>query len=146
MKSQLNGLDDVLVNTYSLESSMAEKLDAIIQRFELTSRMKDFYDIWYIAQHFDFDGEILNQAVKETLYNRGTNIDEETLVRIVNLSKNEIMLTRWNSFAKKMNLGLELSECINMIELLFGPIIGCNMDENEMSFVWKASRKIWVPR
>ena len=33
--------------TYSLESTIAEKFDAILQRFELTGRMKDFYDIYY---------------------------------------------------------------------------------------------------
>ncbi|MCI8948266.1 MAG: nucleotidyl transferase AbiEii/AbiGii toxin family protein [Lachnospiraceae bacterium] len=35
------------------ESSIAEKLDAILQRFELTGRMKDFYDIYYLARTFD---------------------------------------------------------------------------------------------
>jgi predicted nucleotidyltransferase component of viral defense system len=56
MKAQLDGFEDVRVHTYSLESTVAEKLDVILQRFELTSRMKDFYDIWYISTTFNFDG------------------------------------------------------------------------------------------
>ncbi len=36
------------VLTYSLESTIAEKWDAIIDRMEFNSRMKDFYDIYYL--------------------------------------------------------------------------------------------------
>ncbi len=70
MKAQLDGFEDVKVHTYSLESTVAEKLDAILQRFELTSRMKDFYDIWYISMTFNFDGRLLSTVIKDTFLNR----------------------------------------------------------------------------
>lgn len=47
--TQLDNFAKPEINTYSLESTIAEKFDAIITRFEFTSRMKDFYDIHYIA-------------------------------------------------------------------------------------------------
>lgn len=56
MQTQLDGFDAPEILTYSLESTVTEKLDAILQRFELTSRMKDFYDITYLSQTFDFEG------------------------------------------------------------------------------------------
>lgn len=59
IKTQLEDFEQVEINTYSLESTVAEKFDAILQRFELTSRMKDFYDIWYLASTFEFDGDTL---------------------------------------------------------------------------------------
>ncbi|WP_396022497.1 nucleotidyl transferase AbiEii/AbiGii toxin family protein [Clostridium estertheticum] len=40
--------------TYSLESTIAEKFDAIISRIELSSRMKDYYDIFYLANRVIF--------------------------------------------------------------------------------------------
>ena len=43
---QLDGFDSPEVMTYSLESTIAEKFDALLQRMELTSRMKDIYDIY----------------------------------------------------------------------------------------------------
>ena len=52
--------------TYSLESTIAEKFDAILQRFELTGRMKDFYDIYYLSRSFDFEGLKLQTAIQET--------------------------------------------------------------------------------
>ena len=47
--TQLDGFTQPEISTYSLESTIAEKFDAIITRFEFTSLMKDFYDIYYIA-------------------------------------------------------------------------------------------------
>jgi predicted nucleotidyltransferase component of viral defense system len=54
--------------TYSLESTVAEKLDAVISLMEATSRMKDFFDIYYLATTFDFDGRKLQEAIYETIY------------------------------------------------------------------------------
>jgi len=39
---------------YSRESAIAEKLHAMFEREQLNSRMKDFYDIWLLATHYDF--------------------------------------------------------------------------------------------
>lgn len=38
---------------------------------ETTGKMKDFYDIYYIATTFDFEGRKLREAIYETLTNRG---------------------------------------------------------------------------
>ena len=46
IQTQLDGYEKPEILTYSLESTIAEKFDAILQRFELTGRMKDFYDIY----------------------------------------------------------------------------------------------------
>ena len=78
VKTQLDDYDMPLIMTYSLESTIAEKFDAILQRFELTGRMKDFYDIYYLSQMFDFDGVQLQSAIEETLRNRGTKYDEDS--------------------------------------------------------------------
>ncbi len=52
-------LDDFIaptINTYSIETTVAEKIDAILSLMEFSSRMKDYYDIYYLANKFDFDG------------------------------------------------------------------------------------------
>ena len=48
INTQLPDFEAPVIKTYSLESTIAEKFDAILQRFELTGRMKDFYDIYYL--------------------------------------------------------------------------------------------------
>ena len=62
-------LDDFVaptVNTYSIETTVAEKIDAILTLMEFSSRMKDYYDIYYLANKFDFDGATLTEALKKT--------------------------------------------------------------------------------
>ena len=63
INTQLPDFEAPIIKTYSLESTIAEKFDAILQRFELTGRMKDFYDIYYLARTFDFDGARLQTAI-----------------------------------------------------------------------------------
>ena len=54
--TQLDDFTAPTVNTYSLETTIAEKIDAILSLMEFSSRMKDYYDIYYLANKFDFDG------------------------------------------------------------------------------------------
>lgn len=65
------------IYTYSLESTIAEKFDTILQRMAGTSRMKDFYDIYYLSGIFDFDGEVLKRAVSSTLSHRNRELSED---------------------------------------------------------------------
>lgn len=62
---------------YSRESTMTEKLEAMIKLSMLNSRMKDFYDIWMLSRQFDFQAEVLTKAVDKTLRNRGTMLPNE---------------------------------------------------------------------
>lgn len=51
-------LDDFItptVNTYSIETTVGEKIDAILSLMEFSNRMKDYYDIYYYVR----DAEIL---------------------------------------------------------------------------------------
>ena len=43
--TQLEDFEAPMVNTYSLETTIAEKIDAILSLMEFSSRMKDYYDI-----------------------------------------------------------------------------------------------------
>ena len=69
--TQLDDFTAPVVNTYSLETTIAEKIDAILSLMEFSSRMKDYYDIYYLANKFDFDGKVLTEALKKTFENRG---------------------------------------------------------------------------
>lgn len=63
--TQLDGFEEPIILTYSLESTVAEKLDATISRMELNSRMKDFYDLYYLASTYSFDARILQEAISQ---------------------------------------------------------------------------------
>lgn len=62
--TQLPDFVSPTVNTYSIETVVAEKIDAVLSLMEFSSRMKDYYDIYYIANKFDFDGQVLSEALR----------------------------------------------------------------------------------
>ena len=61
--TRLEGFKEPNVYTYSLESTLAEKFDAILKRMTASSRMKDFYDIYYWSHVFGFEGRVMQEAV-----------------------------------------------------------------------------------
>ena len=137
IQTQLPGFDCPVIKTYSLESTIAEKFDAILQRFELTGRMKDFYDIYYLSRRFDFDGEKLQTAVFETLQCRGTSYDRDSFQRVVALAENEDMQKRWKYFLKSINDNtLDFSAVIDRIQIFLEPVFNAIVKEEEWQKSW----------
>ena len=137
IQTQLPGFDRPVIKTYSLESTIAEKFDAILQRFELTGRMKDFYDIYYLSRRFDFDGEKLQTAVFETLQCRGTPYEWESFQRVVALAENEDMQKRWKYFLKSIKDNtLDFSAVINRIQIFLEPVFNAIVNEEEWQKSW----------
>ena len=137
IQTQLPGFDCPVIKTYSLESTIAEKFDAILQRFELTGRMKDFYDIYYLSRRFDFDGEKLQTAVFETLQCRGTPYERESFQRVVALAENEDMQKRWKYFLKSIKDNtLDFSAVIERIQLFLEPVFNAIVKEEEWQKSW----------
>ena len=143
--TQLPDFEAPVINTYSLESTIAEKLDAILQRFELTSRMKDFYDLYYLARTFDFDGARLQKAIFETLQNRGTPYDRASFQRIAALSDDEAMQKRWKYFLKNIKEDtLEFSVVIAEIQTFLGPVFDAVVNKDKWQKQWARTQNEWT--
>ena len=103
------------VNAYSLESSIAEKLEAIIHNGYLNSRYKDFYDIYILSLKNTFQYDNLSRAVKETFENRKTEITMDTAVFSDEFLNDPVHQKRWNAFVKKKKaiLQVPMNEAFN---------------------------------
>lgn len=66
-----------ILKAYPKESVIAEKLQAMVVLSIANSRMKDFYDLFYLANTFDFDGALLAEAVSKTFKRRKTTIPQD---------------------------------------------------------------------
>jgi predicted nucleotidyltransferase component of viral defense system len=104
--TQLEDFDSPNVKSYTLESTIAEKLEAMFNRMEATSRMKDYYDIYYLLTRYDFDGETLSEAIYKTFKNRHMECTIGSLKRISLIRENDEMIRKWNVFTAK-TLGIE---------------------------------------
>ena len=101
--TQLSDFDAPMVNTYSIETTVAEKIDAILSLMEFSSRMKDYYDIYYLANKFDFDGVTLTEALKKTFENRNHNFTIEQFEQMLEFDSDDAMQKKWKAFIKKIN-------------------------------------------
>lgn len=97
------------VNAYSLESSIAEKLEAVVRNGFLNSRYKDFYDIYVLSQKYSFSYAKLHQAVIETFMNRKTPMTMDTAAFSDEFINDVMHQTRWNSFLKKKKAIIQVS-------------------------------------
>ncbi len=144
IQTQLEDFENPKILTYSLESTIAEKFDAILQRFELTGRMKDFYDIYYLSRTFDFDGLKLQTAIQETLQNRGTAYEKDSFERVLALSNDAGMQTKWRYFLKTLgNPELSFSEVMDGIQRFLEPIWIAVLSEDECTKQWLAFSFCW---
>lgn len=145
--TKLEGFKAPDIYTYSLESTMAEKFDAILKRMTASSRMKDFYDIFFWSQIFNFDGRVLQEVFVETLQHRGTSYERDSLEKIKAFDQNEFLQKLWDNY--NPGPGLEkpdFSSVLNQIDRFIGPLYEAILREEEFFETWSAKEKVWSNR
>ena len=92
-----------------METIVAEKLDAILYLMEASSRMKDYYDIYYLAISKNFNGNILRKAIHNTFKNR-KHLDFIKNIHDVHKFKGmENLNSVWNRFIEEEIVSLEIN-------------------------------------
>jgi predicted nucleotidyltransferase component of viral defense system len=95
----LQGSGSPVVLAYPRESSIAEKLEAIVSLGMANSRMKDYYDIFVLLRRFTFDGHLLSAALGATFKRRQTPIPTELALGLSDEFASEpTKLAQWKAF------------------------------------------------
>ena len=89
---------------YTMESTIAEKFQAMVKLGVLNSRMKDFYDIWFLSRSFDFKGEILGEAIQKTFEKRKTPVNLEAALFDPSFGMDRDKNVQWRGFIRKAKL------------------------------------------
>jgi hypothetical protein len=89
---------------YSKESTVAEKFESAVGHGDLNSRMKDFFDIWFLSSQFDFDGATLAKAINEVFSRRGTELSPERVPLRPTLAQEPSKAAQWRAFRKRSRL------------------------------------------
>lgn len=114
-----------VLNGYSMESAVAEKLQTIVRLGEINSRMGDFYDIWLLSGQFDFDGETLADAITQTFAKRGTEIPAEPLAFTDGFAQDTTKQAQWTAFLRRSrleNAPADFRQILDAIAAFVGPI------------------------
>ena len=140
-------LDDEspILNVYSKESIIAEKFEAIVSLGVVNSRYKDYYDIYTMANRFDFSGEDLKQALIETFNHRKTSLDK-IVVFEKGFADDAYRKGRWAGFikTKRAETSLTLNDTIQFIKLFLDPIISAINNNENFAMRWDHSNTIWI--
>ena len=129
------------IRGYSRESTIAEKFDAMVKLGILNSRMKDFYDIWLLLRHFDFEGPILAEAILKTFSTRGTDIQSEPIALTNNFADDTAKAAQWRGFIRKnrlKNIPQNLVEVVTAIAAFLRPISEQLAEGTAFKGTWKA--------
>ena len=143
--TQLSDFDAPTVNTYSLETTIAEKIDAILSLMEFSSRMKDYYDIYYLANRFDFDGATLTKALKKTFENRGHSFTVEQFEQVMGFDRDGAMQKKWKAFVRKIDTKTDDYGTVlkTIKEFLTEPFIAAVKSE-AFTEKWSAANGEWM--
>jgi hypothetical protein len=98
------------------ETVIAEKFQTMIKRDIINSRMNDFYDIWYLADKYRFDGTVICQALTATFDRRNTPLPETPPLALTeDFHQNPDKNIQWEAFVRKRELdvgGATLKEIV----------------------------------
>ena len=99
-------LDDRSIKlwSYNLETILAEKLQTVLARGLLNTRMRDFYDIKTLLSIYeqDIDTDVLKKAFEATCKKRSTENLKEEAPKIMTAVSDDVQLhTLWKSYQKK---------------------------------------------
>ena len=111
----------------------------------MTSRMKDIYDIYYLSNQFDFDGNLLQQAILQTITNRKTFYEPDSLDKVIALSDDPDIQIRWRQFLYRTQLPeLNLKLVFLGIDQFLRPVWISIIQSKTHNKSWRARKSNWI--
>ena len=90
---------------YPRETVVAEKFEAIVSIGLANSRMKDFYDLWLMSETFEFDGALLQEAVRTTFERRQTELPTDPPAGLQDDFANDTdRVAMWSAFLRRAEI------------------------------------------
>jgi len=129
------------LNGYTKESTIAEKFQAMVKLGILNSRMKDFYDIWFLSRRFDFRSETLAEAIEKTFENRNTPITVNLTVFDFSFTKDEDKKVQWLGFIKRAKITDapgSFEEVTASVKVFLEPIVTSIVERQRFHGIWTA--------
>lgn len=113
--------------SYNLETILAEKLQTILARGVLNTRMRDFYDIFILLSLYEnkIDRAVFRQAFDATCQKRGTvNLMQNASSIITNISEDNGLHKLWTAYQKKYPYAekIQYADIIQGVKSLFGKL------------------------
>ena len=97
----LLGMPEPALLGYTLETVIAEKLEAIVKLALVNTQMKDFYDLWKLLNQHEIEYDRLKVAIVEVFANRRTPLKYPIAFTKAFYNTKETQ-QRWSNFLSSM--------------------------------------------
>ena len=127
------------VRIYPKETVIAEKFEAMVSLGLGNGRMKDFWDLNYLIKYAEFDGKLLQTAIRNTFANRQSRLQQELPVALSDdFAANELKLSLWSGFIRRNSIKTEtdFAEVIKHLRGFFTPLIESEAKNAEFDQTW----------
>lgn len=111
----------IYIDTYNIETILAEKIETILRRGKYNTRMKDYYDVYFFLMKLrnDIDLEIFKQALNNTLRKREAFDYYNDYKQILDLiAEDDRIINYWNTYKKKNKYAenIEFKEIVKILK------------------------------
>jgi predicted nucleotidyltransferase component of viral defense system len=124
----INELPAPQIKVYNQETVIAEKLQAMVSLDLANSRMKDFYDIWFICMKLELNHDLLAKAIAATFKRRGTEFPKEAVPSLTDyFYAASTKKAQWKAFVRKSKIEpkeLTLKQVCHDISRLLSEVFG----------------------
>jgi predicted nucleotidyltransferase component of viral defense system len=133
-----------LIRAYPREASIAEKLHAMVELDIRNSRMKDFYDIWFIATKWTFEMASLRKAILATFERRGSKIPQGVPFALTEDFLNDFRKRQqWSAFVNRLDLADKAPSLQDVGALLQAFLVPCIAEKSPDAQWWAPALEKW---
>lgn len=142
----LAGFDAPKLRAYPRYTVVAEKFEALCSLGMANNRMKDYFDLWVLARHTDFDGDTLRQATAATFDRRATSLTGDVPMGLSNLfAQDPQKAKQWAAFLKKNGLeSLSLGNVVADLAVFLMPVAVAAGAGEPFAMSWRGEVGEWV--
>jgi len=133
------------IKVSSIESLIAEKFESMIILSIINSRMKDFYDIYFLSKNKSFQGKILYSAIKTTFHQRDTLFTRDPAIFSEIFVNDKERIRDWQFYIKKIRIEpINFEVIMSRIKEFLQPIYNKLLDRKEFFHKWDHKKEKWI--
>lgn len=136
------------LRAYRPETAIAEKAHAMVLLGTKNSRMRDFFDVYQLAQHASFDGPLLAGAIRATFERRKTAIPGALPSALTPaFAQADDKRAQWSAFLRKNRLTTapkDLETVLAVLAEFLGSVFDAEARAGDFRFVWQPGGP-WAP-
>ncbi|MBE9146279.1 nucleotidyl transferase AbiEii/AbiGii toxin family protein [Planktothrix mougeotii] len=130
---------------YFRETVIAEKFEAMVKLGVANSRMKDFYDIFYLSENFVFNQKTLAHAIQATFNHRKTAIPSD-IPYCLTIEFSQAKQQSWIAFLKEKqikNTSENFQDIISRLKGFLEPVYQSIIENKTSDYVWDFTDFSW---